>query len=60
VIARPDPAVLPRQPADRPIWDLPDPSGTPSLFDLLPGHNGDQAAEVDVEALQEILFTAMR
>lgn len=40
-----------------PIWDLPDPSGTPSLFDLLPGHE-DQADEADVEAIQEALFTA--
>ena len=43
-----------------PIWDLPDPSGTPWLFDLLPGQNGDQAAEVDAEAIQEALFTAVR
>ncbi len=42
-----------------PIWDLPDPSGTPSLFDLLPGQNEDQADEADVEAIQEALFTAV-
>lgn len=43
-----------------PIWDLPDPSGTPSLFDLLPGQNEGQADEDAAAAIQEALFTAAR
>ena len=43
-----------------PIWDLPDSSGTPSLFDLLPGQDRDQADEMDADAIQEALFTAVR